>query len=109
MRATSVDGKSETSLKRMKKQRTASFRFIVKNSSLPVRATQINTVFDNKIVASAPKYENIFVLAYILHMPVLVQCNSVWQQIINPDSYTQAQMKEGGLKTCNSHNNPPVR
>lgn len=85
MHATSVDGKSETSLKRMKKQRTASLRFIVKYC-LPIRSIQINTVFDNKILASAPKYENIFVLAYISHMPMLVQCNLVWQHIINPDS-----------------------
>lgn len=49
---------------------------------------QMNTVIENntKHQQLLPKYENIFVLAYSSHMSVLVLSNSVWQQIINPDS-----------------------
>lgn len=48
----------------------------------------MNTVIENntKDQQLLPKYENIFVLAYSSHMSVLVLSNSVWQQIINPDS-----------------------
>lgn len=48
----------------------------------------MNTVIENntKYQQLLRKYENIFVLAYSSYMSVLVLSNSVWQQIINPDS-----------------------
>lgn len=68
------------------KEQNLSLRFVVKYS--PVSPKQMNTVIENntKCQQLLRKYENIFVLAYSSHMSVLVLSNSVWQQIINPDS-----------------------